>query len=57
MVALTRIAFFVLPAMIQVTEDVTEEERGQENDKLDENDTREQRTAEVGGQLSCCPKL
>jgi len=36
---------------------VTEEEREQENDEVDESDQRKQRTAEVGGQTSCCTKL
>jgi hypothetical protein len=42
--------------LVQVKDEVTEEERGQD-DKVDESDQRKQRTAEVGGQSSCCPKL
>jgi hypothetical protein len=43
--------------VVQVKDDVITEEREQKNEELDENEKRNQRTAEVGGQLSCCPKL
>jgi hypothetical protein len=42
--------------VVQVKDEVTEEERAQEDDKVDESDQGKQRTAEVGGQPSCCPK-
>ena len=47
----------MLPVVVQVPDHVTEEEREQEDDEVDESDQRKQRTAEVGGQPSCCPKL
>jgi hypothetical protein len=54
---LTQNAFFVLPTLVQVKDDIATEEKEQKGDELDENETRTQRTAEVGGQLSCCTKL
>jgi hypothetical protein len=42
--------------VVQVLDHVTEEEREQEDGEVDESDQRKQRTAEVGGQSSCCPK-
>jgi hypothetical protein len=47
----------VLPTVVQVKDDIATEEKEQKSDELDENETRKQRTAEVGGQLSCCTKL
>jgi hypothetical protein len=48
----------MLPVVVQVKGDVTKEEGEQKNDDdLDENETRKQRTVEVGGQLACCPNL
>jgi hypothetical protein len=43
--------------VVQVKDDVTREEKEQKDDELDANETRKQRTTEVGGQLSYCPKL